>query len=103
MTTIPAPAPNGFTGTAACTGMPNERRVEVGSREYGFACDCGWSGTETEIEEWDVQQGRDRVVRRCPGCGEPVPEWGTFSPIDGVARVARGDLRAELEAAGVYD
>lgn len=83
--------------------MPTERRVEVGAREYGFTCDCGWSGTETEIEQWDVQRIRDRVVRRCPGCGEPVPEWGTFRPIEGVARIAKGDLRAELEAAGVYD
>ena len=83
--------------------MPNERRVEVGSREYGFTCDCGWSGTETGIEQWDVQRTRDRVIRCCPGCGEAVPEWGTFRPIDGLARIAKGALRVELEAAGVYD
>ena len=83
--------------------MPDERSVEVGAQEYRFACDCGWAGTETDVERWDVQEDRDRVVRRCPGCDEPVPEWGAFPSIDGVARIAKGDLRAELEAAGVFD
>lgn len=83
--------------------MPNGRSAEVGSQEYHFTCDCGWNGLETDIERWDVQVDRDRVVRRCPGCGNPIPEWGTFPSIDSVARIAKGDLRDELKAAGVYD
>ena len=83
--------------------MSEKRDVSVGAQEYRFSCDCGWAGLETDIDRWDVQTDRDRVVRRCPGCDEPVPEWGTFPSIDGVARVAKGDLRAALDAAGVLD
>jgi hypothetical protein len=61
--------------------------------------DCGWEGTDADIEEWDVQADSDRAVRRCPGCGDPVPEWGTLRPLDGAAQVARGPLREALAAA----
>lgn len=61
-------------------------------------CRCGWRGHDDEIEDWAVETDRDRVVRRCPDCGEPVPEWGTLAPIEGAARIARGPLRAAIEA-----
>lgn len=62
----------------------------------GLECTCGWVGVDDEIEDWDVQPERDRVVRVCPSCGEPVPEWGCLEPIDGVARIARGSLAEAL-------
>ncbi len=64
-------------------------------------CRCGWEGIDADIEAWDVQLERDRVVRRCPGCGEPVPEWGTIASIDGATRIARGPLRDSLVEADV--
>lgn len=63
-------------------------------------CQCGWSGNDDEIEDWAVQPDRDRVVRQCPACGEPVPEWGALRSIDGVTQLARGPLRASLAEAG---
>lgn len=66
-------------------------------------CDCGWTGVDADVDEWDVQQDRDRVVRKCPECGSTVPEWGTFSPMEGVVRVARGSLRTTLVEEGIVD
>lgn len=66
-------------------------------------CTCGWRGPDDAIEDWAVEQDRDRVVRRCPDCGEPVPEWGTFPSIKGAATLAHGSLRAALVDAGVLD
>ncbi len=63
-------------------------------------CRCGWDGHDDEIEDWDVQEDRDRVVRCCPACGEPSPEWGVLRPIDAAARIARGPLRTSLDDAG---
>lgn len=81
--------------------MANQPRVMIGAAEYEYDCTCGWHGKESEIDRWDVQQDRDRVVRICPDCGESVPEWGTFGPIEGLIPLARGPLRDSLEAAGV--
>lgn len=66
-------------------------------------CTCGWRGPDDAIEDWAVERDRDRVVRRCPDCGEPVPEWGAFPSIDGAAMLARGSLRAALVDAGVLE
>lgn len=63
-------------------------------------CACGWSGHDDDIETWDVQKDRDRTVRCCPECGDPVPEWGALGPIEGAAQIARGPLRSSLVAAG---
>jgi len=65
-----------------------------------LACTCGWEGHDDDITDWDVQIGRDRVVRICPSCGEPVPEWGTLTPIEGAAQLARGPLEQSLADAG---
>lgn len=59
-------------------------------------CECGWTGNDDDIDDWAVQTQRDRVVRRCPDCGAPVPEWGALAPIDGAARIARGPLKTAL-------
>jgi hypothetical protein len=67
----------------------------------GLRCDCGWEGTDDDIVDWDVQRERDRVVRVCPDCGTPVPEWGALPSVDGAATVARGPLREALAEAGV--
>lgn len=72
--------------------------VSVGDKEMAFTCSCGWYGEERDIEEWDIQSDRDRVVRVCPGCSDPVPQWGTFRPIEGVRPLAGGDLKAALQA-----
>lgn len=77
--------------------MTHHRRVTIGRQETRFQCDCGWEGTESDITDWDVQQDRDRVVRQCPNCEDPIPEWGTFRPIDGVARIAKGELAASFQ------
>lgn len=63
-------------------------------------CHCGWNGYDDDIETWDIQEERDRVVRCCPSCCDPVPEWGTLRPIDGVVQIARGSLRTALVDAG---
>jgi len=76
--------------------MSARRSVEVGQQELVLHCDCGWSGTETEITDWDVQRSLDRVVRVCRGCDEPIPEWGTFRPISAVVRIAKGPLLKTL-------
>jgi predicted RNA-binding Zn-ribbon protein involved in translation (DUF1610 family) len=68
-----------------------------------FQCRCGWEGHDDDVERWDVQRANDRVVRVCPDCGEPVPEWGTIRPIDAAARVARGPLETSLVDAGVLE
>lgn len=65
-----------------------------------FRCSCGWKGADADVEDWDVQDARDRLVRRCPGCNEPVPEWGAIPSIDGATQVARGPLAEALTAAG---
>lgn len=65
-------------------------------------CRCGWEGHDDDVEDWDVQRERDRVVRRCPSCGKSVPEWGALRPIDGAIHIARGPLREALVDAG-YD
>ncbi|MBV0903522.1 hypothetical protein [Haloarcula salina] len=77
--------------------MTSEPFVSVGATETKYHCDCGWSGLESALSEWDVQVERDRVVRVCPECATPVPEWGTLRPIDGVEKVASGDLESALE------
>jgi len=66
-----------------------------------FRCDCGWTGIDSDIETWDVQQEYNRVVRQCPNCNTAVPEWGTLRPISGVAEIARGTLRQSLNKAGI--
>lgn len=66
-----------------------------------LTCGCGWVGHDREVEAWSVEPDRDRVVRRCPDCGEPVPEWGALRTIAGVARIARGPLRESLLDAGI--
>jgi len=66
-------------------------------------CGCGWTGLDAKVEDWAVQDERDRVVRRCPDCGDPVPEWGALRSIDGAAKMARGPLRDALAEAGHLD
>lgn len=67
-------------------------------------CSCGWEGVDGDVVKWDVQKERDRVVRQCPSCHRPVPEWGTLRPIGGVVQVARGPLRdALIEAREISD
>lgn len=63
-------------------------------------CRCGWEGLDADVEDWEIDRERDRVVRRCPSCGEPVPEWGTLRSIDGAAQIARGPLRDALVESG---
>ena len=65
-----------------------------------LTCRCGWDGYDDDIERWDIDAERDRVVRVCPSCEEPVPEWGTIRPIEGAVQIARGSLRESLAAAG---
>ncbi|WP_276256552.1 hypothetical protein [Halomontanus rarus] len=66
-----------------------------------LTCRCGWSGHDDEIEEWAIEPERDRVIRRCPDCDKPVPEWGALRSIDGVAQIARGQLRESFTEADV--
>ncbi|MFC6731798.1 MULTISPECIES: hypothetical protein [unclassified Haladaptatus] len=66
-------------------------------------CRCGWTGHDDAIVDWNIEPARDRVVRRCPDCGEAVPEWGTLQPIEGVAKIARGELRAALAESDAVD
>jgi len=66
-------------------------------------CRCGWAGHDDDVQRWDVQTESDRVVRVCPDCDEPVPEWGTIRPIDAVAQIARGPLESSLVEAGVVE
>ena len=73
------------------------------SPHVALQCRCGWDGTDGDIGAWDVQSERDRVVRRCPGCERPVPEWGTIRPIEAAVRVARGPLERALGMAGELD
>ncbi|MFB6140693.1 MAG: hypothetical protein ABEJ26_09695 [Halosimplex sp.] len=68
-----------------------------------LTCGCGWTGLDADVEDWAIQEDRDRVVRRCPDCGDPVPEWGALNSIEGAAAIARGPLRASLAEAGYYD
>jgi|GEM_PF-2040395 len=63
-------------------------------------CRCGWTGHDDDVRRWDVQRDSDRVVRVCPDCGEPVPEWGTIRPIEAAAGIARGPLADSLREAG---
>lgn len=64
-------------------------------------CDCGWKGADVDVSEWSVDSDRDRVVRRCPGCGRPVPEWGTLRSLEGAALIARGSLKTALNNANI--
>jgi hypothetical protein len=66
-------------------------------------CSCGWEGIDADVERWDVQRERGRVVRICPGCEEPAPEWGALPSIDGAKRIARGSLQESLVDAGVLE
>jgi hypothetical protein len=79
-----------------------ERQIERSFSEPNLrlTCDCGWGGHDDDIESWEVESERDRVVRVCPACSEPVPEWGALGPIEGAARTARGSLRAALTDSG---
>ena len=85
--------------------MPEDAWVSraVDAPNIALRCDCGWAGTDADVEDWDVQVDRDRVVRNCPSCGRAVPEWGALRPIDGAAMIARGSLREALEDAGVNE
>lgn len=69
----------------------------------GLQCACGWAGLDADIEDWAVERDRDRVVRRCPACDEPVPEWGTLPSIEGAMTIARGPLAETLAAADYID
>lgn len=69
--------------------------------ELVLRCDCGWVGADTDVAEWVVESRRDRVVRECPSCGEPVPEWGALRSIHGVAQVAYGPLAEAIAEADV--
>jgi hypothetical protein len=81
----------------------SERASAVERTDDGlnYAHACGWRGPPDAVDAWAVERGRDRLVRRCPGCDEPVPEWGTFRGLEGAALVARGDVAEALERAGV--
>jgi hypothetical protein len=84
-------------------GMPAPSWERSFSEPYvRLQCECGWTGYDDDVDGWAVQPARDRVVRRCPDCGTPVPEWGALRPIDGAARIARGPLRTAL-AESEYD
>jgi DNA-directed RNA polymerase subunit RPC12/RpoP len=65
-----------------------------------LTCRCGWTEHNDDVEDWAIERKRDRVVRKCTDCGEPVPEWEAFRPIDGVACLACGSLRESLAEAG---
>ena len=65
-----------------------------------LTCRCGWTGHDDDIEDWAIETEYDRVVRRCPDCGNAVLEWGALQPIDGAAQIARGPLRDSLVASG---
>lgn len=65
-----------------------------------LTCRCGWTGHDNEIKDWEIDRERDRVVRKCPDCGEPVPEWGALRSISGVAYLAHESLRESLVEAG---
>jgi hypothetical protein len=66
-------------------------------------CSCGWNGLDADVTDWDVQLERDRAVRKCPDCGEPVPEWGALRSINGASRLARGPLADALADAGYLE
>lgn len=61
-----------------------------------LGCSCGWRGTVSEIEDWEIDEELDHVARVCPGCQTPVPEWGAFHGVDGVEQIAKGDIRDSL-------
>jgi hypothetical protein len=94
-----------MTETPADDQMTRESPISVSpvSNEVAFGCPCGWTGTESDVEDWHVDESRDRVVRVCPDCGAPRPDWGALRPIDAVARLAKGDLRQTLVDEGVVD
>lgn len=73
--------------------------VRIGSTApyIELECRCGWTGYDCCIEDWMVEHERDRVVRRCPKCENPVPEWGTLQPIEAAARIATGALEASIQ------
>jgi len=73
--------------------------IERNQEGLAYVCSCGWRGRPEAVDSWLVDRDRDRLVRRCPGCDEPVPEWGTFRGLDGVARIARSDVASALEVA----
>lgn len=85
--------------------MTEENHIDVSpdSNEVQFICDCGWTGPESSIDDWSIQKDRDRVVRVCPGCETPAPEWGTFSPIDAVVPLARDGLQQALDDANITE
>ena len=62
-----------------------------------FQCDCGWRGYDRDIREWAIRPKRDRIIRQCPSCCKPIPEWGMLGPIDGVAQIAQQSLKAAIE------
>lgn len=66
-----------------------------------FRCSCGWEGIDEDVDAWEVQKARDRVVRQCPACGDAVPEWGAIPSIEGAAIVARGPLRRAIDESDV--
>ena len=68
-----------------------------GDPYLALACRCGWEGRDRDVTDWDVQSDRDRVVRCCPACDQPVAEWGTLTPISGLSSIAKGSLAAALE------
>ena len=83
--------------------MTDGPRLEPVQEALALTCSCGWEGTLRAITDYELEPDRDRVLRRCPGCGEGIAEWGALGPIDGVARVAKGPLRNTLVEAGVLE
>lgn len=69
--------------------------------ELVIRCECGWVGADTDVTDWVVENHRDRVVRVCPSCGEPRPEWGTLHSILGAAQIAHGPLADAIAEADV--
>jgi hypothetical protein len=57
-----------------------------------LTCRCGWEGHDVDIKDWVIDTEHDRTVRRCPSCGEAVPEWGAIQPVEGAAAIAHGPL-----------
>lgn len=77
--------------------------VDPFGKEVAYSCTCGWRGTESDVSTWFVDEDRNRVLRVCPGCETPRPEWGALGPIDAVARIAKSDLQTQLANAGVLN
>lgn len=71
-----------------------ERSFEQPNLE--LTCHCGWHGLDADVDSWTIDRDRDRAIRNCPSCGEPVPEWGTLPSLEGARGIARGALAEAL-------